>query len=219
MRRTRHVDDDSEEARVAPALRPWALLALLLFVALLGVPYFDYERYLPPEPAHVQLSCRLLSLETQAFRLAEARVSVEHWARVSGEWETELLLLVPSALLRRHMRCQHEWTGVEDGEREYVYHRLYPNISGSLDPLVTQLRARYAQPLALWNYGETPANSFREYALDEHQLSERPLDRWEDAWTIYFVIRGLQLQAALLLTVCLYHARQAWRRWLASTAR
>lgn len=163
--------------------------SLVLLLCLSLVPYFDYARLLPPEPDSVEMQCQLVDIDTAFFKVVEARVQLAH-ITLPGEWHDEMRLFLPSALVKRHIKCHY--TSDATQEREYIYNRLYPNITGvDTGAVVMELTARYEKPFVLWNYDETQPQTFRPYDFDEHRLCGRPVDRYEDWATVYVMSKSL----------------------------
>jgi hypothetical protein len=193
--------DERATAALTPSIKQYLFTLLVLFLLLGWLPYFDYNRFLPPAAASVELQCRLTSLELLAFKPVEAHLTLPHLTR-EGEWGAPLPLSVPSALLRRHVHCDPAVAQPGHHEpvaREYVYNRLLPNVSGLVDlqALLLEERARYEQVWPAWNYAGGAMRGFREYPLDEHGLCDRPVERDEDWLTVYLLIKA----ALLCLTV------------------
>lgn len=174
------------------------LKSLVLFLVLSWVPYFDYRRLLPPEPAAVEMQCLLVSIDTAVFRVMEARLALRHLTREDA-WQDEMVLLVPTVLVKRLVRC-HYTGDAEAQQYDYAYNRLFPNITGfSTDAVVMELTARYEQPFRLWNYADRPAQTFRPYPFDEHLLCAVPVDRDEDWVVVYLLAKSLLQFLALTL--------------------
>ena len=183
------------------------LKSVLLFLCLSLVPYFDYRRLLPPEPTSVEMQCELTGVDTAAFRVTEARLALQHIA-MEGAWHDEMRLLLPTVLVKRHIHCRYG-----DAERQYTYNRLYPNVTGfSVEAVVLELTARYETPFRLWNYAETPAQTFRPYPFDEHLLLAAPVDRDEDWLVVYLFCKSLTLFLSVALVSALLWLRHAVMR-------
>lgn len=208
----------SKKTTVATVSIKHYLLTLLLLVLLFSwLPYFDYNRLLPPEADSVALECSLQSLEVEAYKSVEARITMPHLVR-EGEWSETATLLVPSVLLKRHVRCLRR---LDRAERQYVYNQLLANISGLVDMSTVLLteRARYEQTWIVWDYGDGAMRGLREYRLDEHALSLKPIDRDEDWLTVYCALKGAILLVTVPLAWCLLQAKFFVQRRLSLASR
>lgn len=193
----------------ALGIKLYLLTLVALFLILSWLPLFDYNRFLPPEPDSVKLSCQLASLDLLTFKAVEARITLPHPTR-DGEWESPLQLSLPSALLRRHVNCHYAAT--PHHQLVYVYNRLLPNVSGlvNLEALLVEERARYEQPWHAWNYAGGALRGFREYTFDEHGLCGRAIDRDEDWLLVYLITKTGLFALAVPLAGLLLLAK----RWL-----
>lgn len=220
------IDEEDEQGgapiwdrRGARAARRYALLCVALFFLLGFLPAFDYARFLPPEPDAVEMRCAQVKLEREDGHFVAGRLVIDG---VAGEARA----LFHATVLWRRVHCEFRRAAaaaaggdaVPAQRRDYAYRLVLPAI---LEPDVAacmaNLTARYERPYAVWNYGGGASGagadrSFRNHTLDEHDLAAAPIDRYEDFFLVYCMVKLFLLLLAALLTLLCAGARHAWRR-------
>jgi hypothetical protein len=199
----RFASDEDQEAPVKVRdVRAPLLTGVVLFLLLGMLPYFDHRRFLPPEPDTVEMICHLQRVEPVYDHIVEAELRVVGYL----EREADFRLFLYATHLRRHVHCQFREHANE--KRDYVYSRTYLNISGvDIAHIITGVVETYPKAYPMWNYADTPPNTLRNYTFDEYHLLGEGIDRYEDATTVYLLIKVIVGLFTTIVTASLFLLR------------
>ena len=169
-------------------------IALFLFLGLTST--FDYRRLLLPDHESAVVQCQLTNLTLDS-------AITEH---VIGHTKRDALTLyLYTTILTRILQCRHlardQPNQLEGPEMTFIYHHHYLNISHiDVNEEMTLVKKRHENPLLMWHYDvEKYEYLLLGHEVDQHGLSEIPLDIYKDSLTSWLGMKLIQAGASALL--------------------